>query len=172
MRICCAISGFSSMLSLTMRTAPLAARTIFSSIGPNCLQGPHHGAQKSTMIGWSNEASTTSAMKFAVVTSATGAAAGPPPIKDSFVMPSSPRGMHCKTWRQRRAMTSAAATWTLWTERVEIDDAQPLTARGDEAQEIGGGDRRRTVVFERMVIEGLMLEHRPVEHDGDKLGGI
>src|SRR5204862_6867309 len=87
MRIWVAISGFSSMLSLTMRTAPLAAFTTFSRIGPSCLQGPHHGAQKSTMTGWSNEASTTSAIKLAVLTSATGAAAGPPPIKDSFAMP-------------------------------------------------------------------------------------
>src|SRR6185436_19397285 len=87
MRICCAISGFSSMLSLTMRTAPLAPRTTFSRIGPNCLQGPHHGAQKSTITGWSNEASTTSAMKFAVFTSLTTAApAAAAPIIGSFVM--------------------------------------------------------------------------------------
>src|SRR5260370_5803766 len=94
MRICVAISGFSSMLSLTMRTAPLAARTTFSRIGPNCLHGPHHGAQKSTMTGWSNEASTTSAMKLAVVTSWTAAApaAAPPPIKGSFAMRYAPRG--------------------------------------------------------------------------------
>src|SRR5882724_282180 len=83
MRICCAISGFSSILSLTIRTAPLVARTVFSRIGPSCLQGPHQGAQKSTMIGASNEPSTTSAMKFAVVTSFTGAAAAPP-IKGSL----------------------------------------------------------------------------------------
>ena len=89
MRICCAISGFSSMLSLTMRTAPLAPRTTFSRTGPNCLQGPHHGAQKSTMTGCSNEASTTSAMKLAVLTSLTGAAPQrrpAPPIKGSLAM--------------------------------------------------------------------------------------
>ena len=85
MRICCAISGFSSMLSLTMRTAPLAARTTFSRIGPSCLQGPHHGAQKSTMTGCSNEASTTSAMKLAVVTSLTGAAPRPPAADQRFI---------------------------------------------------------------------------------------
>ena len=83
MRICCAISGFSSMLSFTMRTAPLAARTVFSSSGPSCRHGPHHGAQKSTMTGVSNEPSTTSAIKVAVVTSLTGAAAAPP-IKGSL----------------------------------------------------------------------------------------
>src|SRR5881398_1423241 len=83
MRICCAISGFSSMLSLTMRTAPLVARTVFSRIGPSCLHGPHHGAQKSTTTGASKDPSTTSAMKFAVVTSLTGAAPVPP-IKGSL----------------------------------------------------------------------------------------
>src|SRR5271168_2161775 len=83
MRICCAISGFSSILSLTIRTAPLVARTVFSRIGPSCLQGPHQGAQKSTTTGASNEPSTTSAMKLAVVTSFTGAAAAPP-IKASL----------------------------------------------------------------------------------------
>src|SRR5438445_12168958 len=88
MRICCAISGFSSILSLTILTAPLVARTVFSRIGPSCLQGPHQGAQKSTMIGASNEPSTTSAMKFAVVTSFTGAAAAPP-IKGSLGIVSS-----------------------------------------------------------------------------------
>src|SRR5208282_6408408 len=83
MRICCAISGFSSILSLTIRMAPLVARTVFSRIGPSCLQGPHQGAQKSTTTGASNEPSTTSAMKLAVVTSFTGAAAAPP-IKGSL----------------------------------------------------------------------------------------
>src|SRR4029077_19221512 len=63
----------------------------FSSTGPSCLQGPHHGAQKSTMTGWSNDASTTSAMKLAVVTSLTGAPPpppppGPPPIKGSLAI--------------------------------------------------------------------------------------
>src|SRR5712691_824914 len=104
MRICVAISGFSSMLSLTMRTAPLAPRTTFSRIGPNCLHGPHHGAQKSTMIGWSNEASTTSAIKLAVVTSWTAAApaAAPPPIKGSFAMRYAPWGYNANMAAGRR----------------------------------------------------------------------
>src|SRR5262249_3026004 len=63
MRICCAISGFSSMLTLTSLTAPLASRTAFSSAGVSCLQGPHHGAQKSTTTGTWRDASMTSAMK-------------------------------------------------------------------------------------------------------------
>ena len=53
-------------LAKAMRTVPLEARTTFSRICPNCLQGPHQGAQKSTITGCSNEASTTSAMKVAV----------------------------------------------------------------------------------------------------------
>src|SRR5712691_961119 len=83
MRICWAISGFSSILTLTILTAPPAAPTVFSRIGPSRLHGPHQGAQKSTMTGASNEPSTTSVMKVAVVTSFTGAAAAPP-IKASL----------------------------------------------------------------------------------------
>src|SRR5438045_9698499 len=57
MRICCASSGFSSMLIFTMRTAPRASFTAFSSAGPSVLHGPHQGAQKSTMTGVSIDAS-------------------------------------------------------------------------------------------------------------------
>src|ERR1700739_90981 len=53
------------MFTLTRRTAPLASVTAFSSAGPSCLQGPHQGAQKSTMTGTSREASRTSAAKVA-----------------------------------------------------------------------------------------------------------
>src|ERR1700733_245851 len=51
------------MLTLTRRTAPLASLTTFSSAGPSCLQGPHQGAQKSTITGTSRDASSTSAAK-------------------------------------------------------------------------------------------------------------
>ena len=51
MRICEAIIWFSSTLTLAMRTRPFAAATAASSCGPSVLQGPHHGAQKSTMTG-------------------------------------------------------------------------------------------------------------------------
>src|SRR5205814_9315391 len=78
MRICWAIWGLSSILTLTIRTAPLVARTVFSRIGPSWLQGAHQGAENSTMTGASNERSTTSAMKLAVVTAITGAPAAPP----------------------------------------------------------------------------------------------
>ena len=65
-RNCAASSWFSSMFILTMRTRPPAWVTAFSRAGPNCLQGPHHGAQKSTMMGTCMEASMTSCMKLAV----------------------------------------------------------------------------------------------------------
>src|ERR1700760_3008210 len=65
MRSCCAISGFSSILILTSFTAPLAASTAASSDGPSVLQGPHHGAQKSTITGTSRLAVMTSAAKVA-----------------------------------------------------------------------------------------------------------
>src|SRR5258705_8621492 len=51
------------MFTLTSRTAPLASVTRRSSRGPNCLQGPHQGAQKSTITGTSIDASSTSAAK-------------------------------------------------------------------------------------------------------------
>src|ERR1700679_430806 len=51
------------MFTLTSFTAPFASFTTFSSAGPSCLHGPHHGAQKSTMTGTSREASSTSAAK-------------------------------------------------------------------------------------------------------------
>src|SRR5258705_7567700 len=51
------------MFTLTSRTAPLASVTRRSRRGVNCLQGPHQGAQKSTMTGTSIDASSTSAAK-------------------------------------------------------------------------------------------------------------
>src|ERR1700748_1342073 len=65
MRSCWAISGFSSILTLTRRTAPSASATAFSRTGPSVLQGPHQGAQKSTITGTSRLASSTSAAKVA-----------------------------------------------------------------------------------------------------------
>src|SRR4030095_755708 len=109
----------------------LAPRTTLSSIGPSCLHGPHHGAQKSTMTGWSNEASTTSAMKFAVVTSWTGAAApapaSPPPIKGSSAIEYSP-GNPCQNmaaWRRddKRRKTAVIAS-SAATEQSPAGDRQ------------------------------------------------
>src|SRR5579871_1218877 len=77
MRICAASCWFLSMSILTMRTAPLASFTTFSRAGPSCLQGPHQGAQKSTITGTWREASITSAAKVSSepsLTTAPGAA--------------------------------------------------------------------------------------------------
>ena len=43
--------------------------TASSNKGPSCLHGSHQGAQKSTIIGFSLEASMTSLIKLSVVTS-------------------------------------------------------------------------------------------------------
>ena len=87
-RSCWAICGASSMFSLTNRTAPPVSATTFSRIGVNCLQGPHQGAQKSTMIGTSRLASRTSAAKVASDVSMTVApaapSAGPPTLNCSI----------------------------------------------------------------------------------------
>src|SRR4029079_2833160 len=60
MRSCWASIFFWSMLILTSLTAPLASVTTFSIMGCRVLQGPHHGAQKSTMIETVRESSSTS----------------------------------------------------------------------------------------------------------------
>src|ERR1041385_8431636 len=57
------------MLTLTSLTAPLASATAFSSAGPSVLQGPHHGAQKSTITGTARDASRTSAANVSSVLS-------------------------------------------------------------------------------------------------------
>src|SRR5579885_3344780 len=166
MRICCATSGISSMLSLTMRTAPLALRTTFSRIGPNCLHGPHHGAQKSTMTGWSNEASTTSAMKSAVVTSLIGGGADaplPPPRRGSFAIRTLPgiSQQHGGTGRRKQALAGRRGA----LQRIEVEHPRDMAALRDEAQQVARRDRGGAVVGERMEVERVALEHRPVEHD-------
>src|ERR1700730_9473818 len=129
MRICWAIWGFSSILTLTIRTAPPVARTVFSRIGPSCLHGPHQGAQKSTITGASKDPSTTSVMNVAVVTSFTAAGPAPaPPINASlglallaWVQPT--------TWRHNSAMTSApAARPAAWADPVASPCRQGETA--------------------------------------------
>src|SRR5712664_2065494 len=43
--------GFSSVLTLTTSTRPEYSAAIASSTGPTWRQGPHHGAQYSTITG-------------------------------------------------------------------------------------------------------------------------
>jgi hypothetical protein len=56
---------------LTSFTLPFAARTTFSIAGVSVLQGPHHGAQKSTRTGRVRDSSITSFMKVWAVVSET-----------------------------------------------------------------------------------------------------
>src|SRR3954454_6110757 len=66
---CAANSWFSSTLTFTSFHLPPASASSFSSIGPRLLQGPHHGAQKSTSTGASVDAVMTSCSKVARVVS-------------------------------------------------------------------------------------------------------
>src|SRR5438067_4226550 len=110
-------------------------------------------------------------MKLAVVTSLTAAAApappaSPAPIKGSSAIGYSP-GNACQNmaaWRRddkrrgrlRRRHSNARR---LAHRCVEIEDAPRVPAGRDEAHQIGGRDRRRAVVFERVVIERVVIEH-------------
>src|SRR6478752_10828102 len=70
-----AVSGFSSVLSLTILTS-LRSAAISSRTGPTTRHGPHQGAQKSTSTGVSD--SRTSAWKLVSVTSVMLPAIGSP----------------------------------------------------------------------------------------------
>ena len=59
------------MSILTIFILPLVAFTSASRAGPKVLQGPHHGAQKSTTMGELFDASITSSMKVSSFTSFT-----------------------------------------------------------------------------------------------------
>src|SRR5205085_12301856 len=59
------LRGFSSTFSFATRTS-LREAAISSSTGPIIRQGPHHGAQKSTMV---DRPSASTRSKFASVTS-------------------------------------------------------------------------------------------------------
>ena len=89
------IAGCSSIFILTSLALPLAAFTTFSSTGVSCLQGPHHGAQKSTSTGRRLDSSITSLTKVWVVVSAITlsavAAAAPPPFCNMFNVPEGAR---------------------------------------------------------------------------------
>src|ERR1700760_1090527 len=62
-----AVSGLSSTLSLTIEIFSACSAAIASRIGPTARHGPHHSAQKSTMIVLSE--SSTSLWNVASVTS-------------------------------------------------------------------------------------------------------
>jgi hypothetical protein len=66
---CAASAWFSSEFTLARRKRPWYSSASFSRTGPRLRQGPHQGAQKSARTGTRREASTTSYMKLASVTS-------------------------------------------------------------------------------------------------------
>ncbi len=109
-----------------MRTAPLVARTIFSRIGPNCLHGPHHGAQPESQV-----------KQF--VQRLGGGAGGPSPIEQAMAM--------AKEAAQTGDHASAAA---LYSQILQQDKENPealaglsraLIARGElaKAQQVLAG---------------------------------
>src|SRR5579859_3687286 len=91
MRSCWASIWFLSMSILTSLTLPLASLTTFSIIGCRVLQGPHHGAQKSTITGTVREASSTSlanlVWSLSLIRSAGGAATGAAPFNIGSITP-------------------------------------------------------------------------------------
>jgi hypothetical protein len=64
-----AMRGFSSTLTLANSTAPPVSATAFSSMGPRVVQGPHHGAHRSTITGTVALRASTSPWKVWSVTS-------------------------------------------------------------------------------------------------------
>src|SRR6056297_628879 len=91
MRSCAAMFWLRSTSTLAIRTAPPARVTAASSAGPSVLHGPHHAAQKSTITGTVCDASITSVMKSASVTSRTRSpAAGPFAVLPSSSISCSP----------------------------------------------------------------------------------
>src|SRR5665647_1477363 len=71
-------SGLSSVLSLTIDTLPACSVASSSRMGATALQGPHQGAQKSTMTGRS--LFRTSASNVASVVSLVAPTAGAPSL--------------------------------------------------------------------------------------------
>ena len=67
----CDTIGFSSVFSFVSCTCPANSSASDSSSGPRMRQGPHHGAQNSTITGASCDRATTSRSKLASVTSTT-----------------------------------------------------------------------------------------------------
>ena len=128
------------MFILTSRTAPLAAVTAFSMIGDSVLQGPHHGAQKSTSTGWRRDSSRTSLAKAWVVVSLMRSAALAPfgrpwPRRAAQIGHGHAHGLirfwpaHARRERQSpREIWSAAAVFTI--RRHCAGDRRRSAARG------------------------------------------
>src|SRR5271167_317611 len=68
--------------------------------------------------------------------------------------------------RERTARSARGGCWLAF-ETGEVDDARHVPARGDEAQQIGGGDCGGAIIRQRVVVERVVIEHRGIEHRGD-----
>ena len=137
MRSCCAISGFSSILTLTSATLPPASRTVLSRTGASCLHGPHQGAQKSTITGVWCDASITSAAKLWVVVSF-GCAAPPAawPMRESIAV--------CSRLERVRL---GGLTWQLAAGLASLP--RPAATSGFPRAKAPGGARLRAAVPRR-----------------------
>src|SRR5215469_3297920 len=70
------------------------------------------------------------------------------------------------TWPHRGAMTSAG--WTASGVALrKLLDARRMTTGFEKTDEVGGRDRSRPRVFERMEIERVMRQHCPLQHHRD-----
>ena len=69
---------------------------LFQSAGVSCRQGPHHVAQKSTITGWTFEASTTSATKVASEPSLMRSVAAPADVFSPISDMESPERLKCR----------------------------------------------------------------------------
>src|SRR5581483_1057062 len=164
MPICPGIAGCSSIFILTSFTLPLAAFTAFSRMGVSCLQGPHHGAQKSTSTGWARDSSITSFMKVCVVVSlTTSAAAVAPPF--CSICPRRNYGFRPIKWSSGVRMQSASGVGR--GAAGNALDARDMPGPFEKADEIVARDRGGHGVDQRMIVERRVLEHGRVEDDRD-----
>ena len=138
------------------------------------MHGPHHGAQKSTITGCSNEPSTTSAMKFAVVTSLTGAAPAAAAADQRFTrhsvsspgiasqnMAAGPLRMtSARGSRAVRGVTGCGACRRGRGRRDRRCAARCPQAAMKRSRSAGATAVVRSLI-ERMVVERVVLEHRP-----------
>src|SRR5208282_5611918 len=165
------IAGCSSMFILTSFTLPLAARTVFSRIGPSCLHGAHQGAQKSTSTGWRLDSSMTSLTKVCVVVSLTNASAVAVPaccnmcLGAPCLLGPGVGGRACPVrlikWEENGRMQSR---FQAGAGRYRLD-ARQVTRRFEELEQSVAGYRRRRGVHQGMKVEHPVRHHGGIEHN-------
>src|SRR5271170_3692150 len=173
-----AIWGCSSMFILTRVTLPPESATAFSKAGASCLQGPHHGAQKSTRTGWRVDAVNTSARNEAAVTSLTAEAAlvwgaiAPLTFAISVhLQPEAParpaRSHFCRPRWRARAFYSTGGRFL-----AERHDQRLVAGGAQEFDEVGARKPGGAGIDQGMKVEPLMAHHRFVEDDANLSGFI